>query len=102
MVRVYQGERIMTRQVGGGGGYLSQSSRTLHFGLGDKAAIDRAEGALARHHHVGADRADRRQYGPSPASVTRLSESQPSGAVCPQSILSHRPVALTHQRMLLS
>ncbi len=43
VVRVYQGERIMTRQVGGGGGYLSQSSRTLHFGLGDKATIDRAE-----------------------------------------------------------
>ena len=43
MVRLYRGDQVLTRQVGGGGGYLSQSSRTLHFGLGDTATIDRAE-----------------------------------------------------------
>jgi hypothetical protein len=29
--------------VQGAGGYLSQSSRTLHFGLGERTRIDRAE-----------------------------------------------------------
>jgi hypothetical protein len=43
VVRLYQGERVMTRQVVGAGGYLSQSSRVLHFGLGDRPAIDRVE-----------------------------------------------------------
>jgi hypothetical protein len=33
----------MVRQVNPAGGYLSQSSKTLHFGLGDHASIDRAE-----------------------------------------------------------
>jgi hypothetical protein len=32
----------MVRQVHAAGGYLSQSSRTLHFGLGDRPRIDRA------------------------------------------------------------
>ncbi len=36
VVRLYQGDKIMTRQVQGACGYLSQSSRTLHFGLGDE------------------------------------------------------------------
>jgi enediyne biosynthesis protein E4 len=43
VVRLYQGDKVMTRQVQGGGGYLSQSSRTLHFGLGVRAKYDRAE-----------------------------------------------------------
>jgi hypothetical protein len=43
VVRLYQNGRIMTRQVQGCGGYLSQSSRTVHFGLGDNPAIDRVE-----------------------------------------------------------
>ncbi|HKI31719.1 MAG TPA: CRTAC1 family protein [Gemmataceae bacterium] len=41
VVRLYQGEKVMTRQVQGAGGYLSQSSRTVHFGLGDRPDIDR-------------------------------------------------------------
>jgi hypothetical protein len=41
VVRLYQGDRVLTRQVQAAGGYLSQSSRTLHFGLGDRPDIDR-------------------------------------------------------------
>ena len=33
----------MVRQVQGAGGYLSQSSRTIHFGLGSRPKIDRVE-----------------------------------------------------------
>lgn len=35
--------RRMVRQVQASGGYLSQSTKTLHFGLGDARSIDRAE-----------------------------------------------------------
>jgi hypothetical protein len=43
VVRLYQGDQVMTRQVLGACGYLSQSSPTLHFGLGDHPAVDRVE-----------------------------------------------------------
>ncbi len=43
LVRVYAGPRVWVRQVQAAGGYLSQSSKTLHFGLGDVARIDRVE-----------------------------------------------------------
>jgi hypothetical protein len=43
VVRLYQGDKVMTRQVQGAGGYLSQSSHVLHFGLGDRPDIDRVE-----------------------------------------------------------
>ncbi|HQU43877.1 MAG TPA: CRTAC1 family protein [Pirellulales bacterium] len=43
VVRLYCGGRTMMRQVQCSGGYLSQSTKTLHFGLGDCQAIDRAE-----------------------------------------------------------
>ncbi|MCI0379010.1 MAG: CRTAC1 family protein, partial [Gemmataceae bacterium] len=43
VVRLHQGKTIQTRQVLGACGYLSQSSQTLHFGLGDNAAIDRVD-----------------------------------------------------------
>jgi hypothetical protein len=44
VVRLYRpGGQVLTRQVSAACGYLSQSSRTLHFGLGDRADIDRAE-----------------------------------------------------------
>ena len=33
LVRVYAGDQILTRQVHPAGGYLSQSSQVLHFGL---------------------------------------------------------------------
>ena len=33
----------MVRQVSPAGGYLAQSSRTLHFGLGDRTAVDSIE-----------------------------------------------------------
>lgn len=34
---------LMTRQVQAAGGYLSHSSKTLHFGLGSRTAIERVE-----------------------------------------------------------
>jgi hypothetical protein len=43
LARIYMGNEVMVRQVQPAGGYLSQSSKTLHFGLGDRAAIDRVE-----------------------------------------------------------
>jgi hypothetical protein len=43
LVRLYIGKEVMVRQVQAGGGYLSQSSKTLHFGLGDRSGIDRVE-----------------------------------------------------------
>ncbi len=43
VVRLYSGQTIMTRQVNPAGGYLSQSSKTIHFGLGDRKEIDRVE-----------------------------------------------------------
>jgi len=42
-VRLYVGKEIMTRQVSSFGGYLTQSSKNVHFGLGDRQAIDRVE-----------------------------------------------------------
>jgi hypothetical protein len=43
VVRLSQKGQIMTRQVQAGGGYLSQGSKTVHFGLGDQPAIDWVE-----------------------------------------------------------
>jgi hypothetical protein len=44
VVRIYRGSEVLTRQVNAACGYLSQSSRTLHFGLGDQGKkIDRVE-----------------------------------------------------------
>jgi hypothetical protein len=43
VVRLYQGKQVLTRQVQGACGYLAQSSRTLHFGLGERAQVDRVE-----------------------------------------------------------
>jgi enediyne biosynthesis protein E4 len=43
VVRLSQGGQVMTRLVTGASGYLSQSSKTVHFGLGDKAAIEKVE-----------------------------------------------------------
>ena len=43
LVRVYVGDEVITRQVQAAGGYLSQSSKTVHFGLGDRTKIDRVE-----------------------------------------------------------
>jgi hypothetical protein len=42
-VKIHLGKEVMVRQVQAAGGYLSQSSKTVHFGLGDRAAIDRVE-----------------------------------------------------------
>jgi hypothetical protein len=42
-VTLHLGKEVMIRQVHPAGGYLAQSSRVLHFGLGDRAQIDRAE-----------------------------------------------------------
>jgi len=43
VARLYRGGQVMVRQVHATGGYLSQSSKTLHFGLGDSDAVDRVE-----------------------------------------------------------
>jgi hypothetical protein len=43
LVTLYVGNEIMTRLVKPASGYLSQSSKTVHFGLGDRAKIDRVE-----------------------------------------------------------
>jgi hypothetical protein len=43
LVHLHMGKEVMVRQVHAAGGYLSQSSRTLHFGLGDRDHIDRVE-----------------------------------------------------------
>ncbi len=43
VVRLYTGKEVMARQVNPAGGYLSQSSKTIHFGLGDRSRIDLVE-----------------------------------------------------------
>jgi hypothetical protein len=43
VVRLNVGDQVLLRQVHAAGGYLSQSSKTLHFGLGDHERVDRAE-----------------------------------------------------------
>ncbi|HET6882313.1 MAG TPA: CRTAC1 family protein [Pirellulales bacterium] len=43
VVRIHCGNQVLMRQVQAAGGYLSQSSKTLHFGLGENTRIDRAE-----------------------------------------------------------
>ena len=43
VVRLHSGGQVLTRQVNTAGGYLAQSSKTLHFGLGDRTKIDRVE-----------------------------------------------------------
>jgi hypothetical protein len=43
LVKIYMGKEVMVRQVQGAGGYLSQSSKTVHFGLGGRTRIDRVE-----------------------------------------------------------
>jgi hypothetical protein len=43
VVKLYSGKEVMTRQVSPAGGYLTQSSKTIHFGLGDRTKIDRVE-----------------------------------------------------------
>jgi len=42
-VRLFAGNQMMTRLLQPTGGYLSQSSRTIHFGLGNHTSIDRIE-----------------------------------------------------------
>ena len=43
VVKLYSDGRTMIRQVQSTGGYLSQSSKTLHFGCGENEAIGRVE-----------------------------------------------------------
>ncbi len=43
VIRLWAGSKVMIRQVSPAGGYLSQSSRTVHFGLGDVSKVDRIE-----------------------------------------------------------
>jgi len=40
VVRLWVGNKVMVREVSPAGGYLAQSSRTVHFGLGDRSNID--------------------------------------------------------------
>src|SRR5262249_53875382 len=43
LVTIHLGKEVMVRQVDPASGYLAQSSKTVHFGLGDRSKIDRAE-----------------------------------------------------------
>ncbi len=43
VVKLHIGAEVMMRQLCPAGGYLSQSSKTLHFGLGDRSKIDKVE-----------------------------------------------------------
>jgi hypothetical protein len=43
LVTLRAGGRTLVREVQASGGYLSQSSKTLHFGLGDAAAVESCE-----------------------------------------------------------
>jgi hypothetical protein len=43
VVRLYCGREVLTRQIQSASGYLAQSSRTAHFGLGKRQKIDRVE-----------------------------------------------------------
>jgi hypothetical protein len=43
VVTLHMGREVMVRQVQAAGGYLSQSSNALHFGLGDRTQVDRVE-----------------------------------------------------------
>jgi hypothetical protein len=43
LVTIHLGKEVMVRQVQAAGGYLSQSSRTLHFGLGGREKVDWVE-----------------------------------------------------------
>ncbi|MGH7140195.1 MAG: CRTAC1 family protein, partial [Pirellulales bacterium] len=43
VVKLYRGDEVLVRQVQCTGGYLSQSSKTLHFGLGDDPVVERLE-----------------------------------------------------------
>jgi hypothetical protein len=43
VVTLHLGPEVMVRQVQAAGGYLSQSSNALHFGLGDRTLVDRVE-----------------------------------------------------------
>jgi hypothetical protein len=43
LVTLHMGKEVMVRQLCPAGGYLSQSSKTLHFGLGDRAKVDKVE-----------------------------------------------------------
>ena len=43
LVTLKSGGRTLVRQVQASGGYLSQSSKTLHFGLGDAGSVESCE-----------------------------------------------------------
>jgi hypothetical protein len=40
VAKLYAGKSVMVREVNPAGGYLAQSTRTLHFGLGDIEKVD--------------------------------------------------------------
>ena len=41
VLRLWVGKTVMVREVSPAGGYLAQSSRVVHFGLGDQGKVDR-------------------------------------------------------------
>ena len=43
VVRLRVGNTLMVQHVNPAGGYLAQSSRVVHFGLGDRSRVDRIE-----------------------------------------------------------
>jgi hypothetical protein len=58
-VVLHLGDKVMVRQVHAAGGYLSQSSQTLHFGLGENTTVDYAEIYWPRGPHDKPQRLDK-------------------------------------------
>lgn len=68
VVRLFVGNQILTRQVNSACGYVAQSSKVLHFGLGKNTTIDRVEITWP---------SGQRQTIPSPAIDTLLAVTEP-------------------------
>jgi hypothetical protein len=79
LVRLHVGKEVMVRQVHAAGGYLSHSSRTLHFGLGKRDSIDRAEILWPRGQHDKRGDAYQREvvHHPPINTIHRLVEGEP-------------------------
>src|SRR5262249_35697825 len=43
VVRLHAGGQVLTRLVSPAGGYLTQGSKVVHFGMGDRAKADKVE-----------------------------------------------------------
>jgi hypothetical protein len=92
-VVLHLGDKVMVRQVHAAGGYLSQSSQTLHFGLGDHTKVDSAEVYWPRGPHDKPQRIDK----PAINQLHCLTES-PAGTTGTGG--SHRGGLSSHHRLI--